>query len=91
MCSITNIKAFLSSVTAPTLTESKLDKSGIISLRGTWYVSISKKWIKDREIFSITSEKNKYELMTYQTNLLYCIHKFIDSYQEYSIFWDILL
>ena len=35
MCSIKNIKAFLSSVTAPTLAESKLDKSGIISLRGT--------------------------------------------------------
>ena len=29
---------------------------------------------------------SSYPVMTYQTNLLHCIRKLIDSYQEYSIF-----
>ena len=41
---------------------------------------------KELQIFPITPYKNKHELMTYQTNLLHCIHKLTESYQAYSIF-----
>ena len=65
-----------------TLTRSKVVKSGIISLDQTFYVFRK----KELQIFPITPYKNKHELMTYQTNLLHCIHKLTESYQAYSIF-----